>query len=268
MSPLVLFACGCGVQKQNLPVTATIEPDAGEGIVVIGVEPQMRVEIRKGFITSTGEWDCRRAPRVAWVWSENSYLVLRLPELPEKEAYGISKLQDKSGNDFVALKDTQVAVFDVHAGKASYVGSVRVRAALHTFALEAGVPDPATEEPDSFAIRDLSRSLEDMLPEIFDDDSLSRDGDIPGSSTVEHFAGRSLQPYSDWPRVQMWIAGAYPGLINDLEMTELKMCPAHRNCGRTSLSAPAGAYALVYSLPTLMPMDFYQPTIPIRIPVQ
>ncbi len=237
--PLLVFLCGCSVQRQNLPFTTSVEPDTDEGVVVIGIEPRTRVEIKRGIITDSGKWDCRRAQRVAWVWPEDGYLVLRLPELPAPEAYAITKLKEEGGDEFVAVEGTSVAVFNVRAGTASYLGSVAVRRAVQVLPWKDHLQDPTPQEPDSFRIRDLSRPLADMLPELFDDDPSSPDGSEPNPTTglpgdhdtgtdklpsLEHFAGRRLLMYSDWLRAKEWIAAIYPGLVDDLRSEKWKSC--------------------------------------------
>jgi len=116
---------GCAIKFSNLDTGIQYDPSEAESIVVLGVEPRVRVSIFTGK-TENGLWDCKSAFNVANVWPEKGFIVLKLKPRTDGKNYGIGQLLPAGigGKSFVVKKGTLIPTFEVPPGQVVYVGTI------------------------------------------------------------------------------------------------------------------------------------------------
>jgi hypothetical protein len=118
----------CAIQRSSLDRAATLDPAGGDAVVVLAVEPRSQVLLYEGE-TDGWTWRQTNTRAVANLWTEDNFLVLRLPRRIGNQSYaiGLAMPYGFDGPKFTAYQGNGVPVFHAPAGQVTFVGGVSLR---------------------------------------------------------------------------------------------------------------------------------------------
>jgi hypothetical protein len=116
---------GCGTHFSNLEKNATLTPTSREGVVVMAVDPPVRLTLVRGE-SEGGTWTTQGGWAAATVWPEQGFVVLKLEPRVGPRGYAIEKVLPVGigGPIYMANTGNAVAVFEAPAGQVTYVGAL------------------------------------------------------------------------------------------------------------------------------------------------
>lgn len=117
---------GCAMQMKQHPISSVTE---GEAVIVMGMSPRSRISLFEGQNTDAGDWSCTGFLNVANVWSEDGFVVLKLPVRSGKKNYGVAQILPTGigGTSFRPKKGTGIPTFQAEPGTVTFVGAVQIR---------------------------------------------------------------------------------------------------------------------------------------------
>jgi len=111
-------------------------------VIVLGVRPRARLSVVNGEVDYIGGMKCKSWYNIANVWSEDGFIVLKLPARSGNQVYSITQILPTGigGDSFVPSNGSLVPAFEAEGGTVTFVGAIRITGDANSRGI---YPDPS-----------------------------------------------------------------------------------------------------------------------------